>query len=138
VTVDEIMKVVDSGYPDGAVGLHYKALRKGHQHGSRQAGDTLALAVATELKETQDELDKDADGGEVSSGERLYDAIQKMEVFVQDIEGVLRALRTKLTGTGEAITCKLCGNEALSKTAHAHQGGHVGECCWDERLKNTE
>lgn len=37
------------------------------------------------------------------------------------------------------ITCALCGNSAVSKTAHLHQEQYIGdECCWDERLKSSE
>ena len=39
----------------------------------------------------------------------------------------------------EAVTCKLCHEEAVAKWAHAHDGSYVGdECCWDERLRSTE
>ena len=96
MTVDDVLAIADSGYPDGAVGLHYRALRKGHKHGSNKAGDTLALAVAVELKETQDDLAAEAEGGEVSSGERLRDAISKMETYRADVEGVIEALTAKL------------------------------------------
>jgi hypothetical protein len=36
------------------------------------------------------------------------------------------------------VTCKLCHQEVPSHTAHLHQDGWVGDCCWDERLRSTE
>lgn len=36
------------------------------------------------------------------------------------------------------VTCKLCQKETPLAEAHRHQGGYVGECCWDERLRTTE
>ena len=36
------------------------------------------------------------------------------------------------------IHCKFCGREAYVPRCHAHQGGWVGPCCWDERLRTTE
>ena len=34
--------------------------------------------------------------------------------------------------------CKFCGREAHVLQSHLHQGGWVGPCCWDERLRTTE
>jgi hypothetical protein len=34
--------------------------------------------------------------------------------------------------------CKLCGQKVDVNTAHRHQEGYIGECCWDERLRTTE
>lgn len=36
------------------------------------------------------------------------------------------------------VTCKFCGHEATERQAHRHDGGWVGPCCWDERLRATE
>lgn len=37
------------------------------------------------------------------------------------------------------VRCKFCNDLVPKSTAHAHDGGWVGdECCWDERLRNTE
>ena len=36
------------------------------------------------------------------------------------------------------VACKFCGRAAYAHIAHLHQGGWVGECCWDERLRMTE
>lgn len=35
-------------------------------------------------------------------------------------------------------SCKLCGREAHVHLSHLHQGGWVGPCCWDDRLRTTE
>jgi len=112
VTVDDVLKIADEGYPDGAVGQHYRALRKGHLHGSNKVGDTLALAVAVELKETQDDLAGEAEGGEVSSGERLLDAISRMETFRDEIEGVIETLRGKLKETPDDESDDVAGGAA--------------------------
>jgi hypothetical protein len=34
--------------------------------------------------------------------------------------------------------CKLCQKPTPASTAHCHQGGYIGECCWDERLRASE
>jgi hypothetical protein len=37
------------------------------------------------------------------------------------------------------VLCKFCHKDVPMATAHAHDGGWVGdECCWDERLRSTE
>jgi hypothetical protein len=38
----------------------------------------------------------------------------------------------------DTVLCKLCGNEVPGSSAHLHQNGWVGLCCWDERLRSTE
>ncbi len=38
--------------------------------------------------------------------------------------------------TDGTVYCKFCGKEA--EDAHRHDGGWVGACCWDERLRATE
>jgi hypothetical protein len=40
--------------------------------------------------------------------------------------------------TTATVTCKFCEKETPAAAAHIHQGGYVGECCWDERLRVTE
>ncbi|MBD3004605.1 hypothetical protein [Streptomyces sp. 5-10] len=37
----------------------------------------------------------------------------------------------------ELETCKMCRKEILLATAHRHDNGWVGTCCWDERLRMT-
>ncbi|MGW3928736.1 hypothetical protein ACWECC_11600 [Streptomyces microflavus] len=37
----------------------------------------------------------------------------------------------------ELETCKICRKEILLATAHRHDNGSVGSCCWDERLRMT-
>jgi hypothetical protein len=34
------------------------------------------------------------------------------------------------------VRCKFCGKPC--EDAYRHQGGWVGACCWDERLRATE
>ena len=36
------------------------------------------------------------------------------------------------------LMCSLCHAMSPAKTAHLHQGGYIGECCWDDRLKSSE
>jgi hypothetical protein len=35
-------------------------------------------------------------------------------------------------------SCTFCGQPVLADTAHRHNHGWVGSCCWDERLRATE
>ncbi|MFJ9381847.1 hypothetical protein [Streptomyces sp. NPDC101455] len=37
----------------------------------------------------------------------------------------------------EMETCKMCWKAILLDTAHRHDNGWVGACCWDERLRMT-
>jgi hypothetical protein len=37
----------------------------------------------------------------------------------------------------ELETCKMCRKEIFLATAHRHDHGWVGTCCWDERLRMT-
>jgi hypothetical protein len=36
------------------------------------------------------------------------------------------------------VYCKFCHGAVTEIGAHRHDGGWVGECCWDERLRATE
>lgn len=36
------------------------------------------------------------------------------------------------------VRCKFCGELTSRKTAHRHDGGWVGDDCWDERSRMTE
>jgi peroxiredoxin family protein len=36
------------------------------------------------------------------------------------------------------VMCKLCQKQVPARTAHRHDGGYVGDECWDERLRSTE
>jgi len=38
------------------------------------------------------------------------------------------------------VFCKFCKAviDSTSESSHFHDGGWVGECCWDERLRTTE
>ncbi|MFJ6898202.1 hypothetical protein [Streptomyces hokutonensis] len=38
----------------------------------------------------------------------------------------------------ELERCKMCQGEILLATAHRHDSGWVGTCCWGERLRMTE
>ncbi|MEU3499902.1 hypothetical protein ABZ726_03720 [Streptomyces hundungensis] len=45
-----------------------------------------------------------------------------------------------LQGSGldvELEMCKMCRQEVLLATAHRHDNGWVGTCCWDDRLRMT-
>ena len=44
----------------------------------------------------------------------------------------------KLMATDTTVQCKFCLNSVPVDTAHRHDGGWVGECCWDEKLRCTE
>jgi len=38
----------------------------------------------------------------------------------------------------QSFSCKFCHRPVDPTTAHLHDGGYVGECCWDERLRTTK
>jgi hypothetical protein len=46
----------------------------------------------------------------------------------------LRSVR----GAVNTVSCKFCHKPVDALTAHAHDGGWVGDECWDERLSTTE
>jgi len=63
-----------------------------------------------------------------------------LDAFEAGFEEAMRTITppTKIYGV-MTVTCKLCGKETSSKTAHRHDVGWVGDdCCWDERLRSTE
>jgi hypothetical protein len=72
----------------------------------------------------------------------LFDRGLEAEDILQDLDpdtaGVdLINLVKKLMET-RTVYCKFC-HEAVSEVgAHRHDGGWVGDCCWDERLRSTE
>lgn len=66
--------------------------------------------------------DKEINGG---------DAVDWLVPFLDSVKDVV--------GYDEdVVNCKLCGEPTRLGTAHRHDGGYVGEECWDERLRSTE
>ncbi len=47
-----------------------------------------------------------------------------------------------VAGTGEhdddQVLCRFCQRQCSASTARPYQGGWVGECCWDERLRSSQ
>lgn len=37
-----------------------------------------------------------------------------------------------------SVVCRVCGEPTDAATAHLHQGGWIGDECWDDRLKASE
>ncbi len=52
-----------------------------------------------------------------------------------DLEGARRSARKDYE---PLIVCHICSSPIDASTAHRHQEGWVGECCWDERLRSSE
>ena len=56
----------------------------------------------------------------------------------QGVDGHWYKVTIERIAIDQLAPCKFCGKMAPLETAHRHDGGYVGECCWDERLKATE
>lgn len=106
-------------------------------------GARTALAVYRYVREMA-VLEKDKD---MDFGERLESKLDCLdneavinELDLHDTENVSLLLDyIRVTLSAKTIVCKFCGQKANANTAHAHDGGWVGdECCWDNRLRNTE
>ncbi|MEU7802672.1 hypothetical protein AB0B10_25770 [Micromonospora arborensis] len=52
-------------------------------------------------------------------------------------EALIRLSVDPADDAAATVVCGLCGQHAPAESAHRHQGGDVGECCWDERLNAT-
>jgi hypothetical protein len=54
-----------------------------------------------------------------------------------DAEAHIRALAEENDTDPATVTCKFCREQVPARTAYRHDGGYVGECCWDDRLNAT-
>jgi hypothetical protein len=54
-----------------------------------------------------------------------------------DTEARIRALAEENDTDPATVTCKFCEEQVPASTAYRHDGGYVGECCWDDRLNAT-
>jgi hypothetical protein len=84
---------------------------------------------------------------EDSTAEELFpyadltvDELQEDFKYIPEIQSLLTKLVAALAQVdATTVDCKFCHATVPVKTAHAHEGGFVGDaCCWDERLRTTE
>ncbi|MET8816670.1 hypothetical protein ABZW47_32335 [Streptomyces sp. NPDC004549] len=77
---------------------------------------------------------------------RSFDLVRSRDEEVLTEDGSLDSYPTDaeivvvLEGHGidvELETCKICRKDIFLATAHRHDSGWVGSCCWDERLRMT-
>jgi hypothetical protein len=54
-----------------------------------------------------------------------------------DTEARIRAVAEENRAQPATVACKFCGEQVPANTAYRHDGGYVGDCCWDERLRAT-
>lgn len=59
-------------------------------------------------------------------------------VVVDFIDPEGEIVNTAACDMSEFVMCSLCHKMAFLENANLHQGKWIGECCWDERLKNSE
>ena len=57
---------------------------------------------------------------------------------IKGIDGEWYKLSIKKLDIEQLAPCKFCAKMGPLETAHRHDGGYVGECCWEERFKITE
>jgi hypothetical protein len=87
--LNKLIEIVDEGYPDGFVKRCFDNPKKDH-------GDTLALFLAREVKDT---FDADA-----TDEAQVAEAIRVMEMARRELGDVLVVLeRVKFTKTGNAV-----------------------------------
>ncbi|MFI7608478.1 hypothetical protein ACIBTV_25460 [Micromonospora sp. NPDC049366] len=56
---------------------------------------------------------------------------------VSEAEAQIRSLTDESDEQLATVACKFCHQQTPAATARIHDGGPVGECCWDERLNAT-
>lgn len=74
--LEDIIKVADGAYPDGLVGRAFD--------GERDVGDSLAVFIANELRETFEDED---------SVDQIANATQALHNAIEQLEGVVMGLR---------------------------------------------
>lgn len=86
MTLVELLAIANKGYPDQATSLAYNPEDGAEPDGAVEAciGDTLALFVVRELRET---FDPDAD-----SQAQTIEAIRVIEKAINDLQGVVDAI----------------------------------------------
>jgi hypothetical protein len=84
MTLNEIIRIASSGYPDDHLVMFYWNFKRSCPKKSKLAGDTLALFLANELFETYD------DG--LSDAEQLEAAARCVRNACRDLVSVHRAL----------------------------------------------
>lgn len=89
ITLKTIIRIADSAYPDGLVARCAKS--------GKDEGDTLALFVARELKDTY--TDHDSQGRELTSERQLTVSIKAMRRAIRELKAVkailIRARRVR-------------------------------------------
>jgi len=88
--LNKLIEIVDEGYPDGLVKASFEEGDEG------SLGDTLALFIAREVKDTFDEGATDE--------AQVAEAIRVMEMARRELGDVLVALeKVRFTKTGNAV-----------------------------------
>ena len=83
MTLNQLICRAASVYPDCYV-LEYWDLEKSEPRKNRMGGDTLALFIALELKDTYD--------ADASDGEQIATAVKVMQTAADDIQAVAHSL----------------------------------------------
>lgn len=78
----------------------------------------------------------DEDLSEINGDLAYVHAFDPVEVDEDNLEDILNQINRG--GSSSAVNCKFCHRPVNINTAHLHDNGYVGECCWDERLRQTE
>lgn len=86
ITLDDVIRVADRGYPDSLVQLAHQVDQLPSNQGVYSGGDTLALFIARELRDSFD-LDDVADNAYHYAADILWHAKRQLE----DVIDALRA-----------------------------------------------
>jgi len=86
-------------------------------------------------------MEREGDFGEMLEANLRCSSNEKVieQMALHDIENVGLVLDyVRFLMDGKTVYCKFCHGAVSAAGAHRHDGGYVGECCWDERLRTTE
>jgi hypothetical protein len=87
--LNELIRIVSAAYPDGLLAVEYWDFKRECPRRNLEGGDTLALFIALELKDTYD--------ADASGKQQIETALRTIERAQVDLEQVIKALYNELT-----------------------------------------
>ena len=88
MTLNELINIASAAYPDGLIAVEYWDFKRECPRRNPKGGDTLALFIALELKDTYDP--------DASAVEQLETALRAIARARGDLEAVSAALTAEL------------------------------------------
>lgn len=134
-------------YRATAIDIVNEALKKWKLPFLAQESDTSSIhnncridVVHKSGSSIRDYLEIDMDDGKATlsvqnnEGEEDEKLADKVKAALEEAHKNFEKVLTKK----QTVRCKFCKKKVPAITAHRHDRGYVGTCCWDERLRATE